>query len=58
MRRRWTTWPAALVLLGLLAACVSIPTGGGVTTDQIDSSDTDVEGLINFMANEGQGSLT
>jgi hypothetical protein len=41
MRRRWTTWPAALVLLGLLAACVSIPTGGGVTTDQIDSSDTD-----------------
>ncbi|HEX7835351.1 MAG TPA: LpqB family beta-propeller domain-containing protein, partial [Pseudolysinimonas sp.] len=25
----------------LLAGCVGIPTGGGVTTDQIDSSDTD-----------------
>jgi erythritol transport system ATP-binding protein len=25
---------------------------------RLDSSDTDIEGLINFMANEGQGSLT
>jgi hypothetical protein len=33
---------AALLLLAtLLGGCVSIPTGGGVTTDQIDASDTD-----------------
>ena len=33
--------PAAVLLAGLLAGCVSIPTGGGVTTDQIDTGDAD-----------------
>ncbi|MEO5921398.1 MAG: LpqB family beta-propeller domain-containing protein, partial [Pseudolysinimonas sp.] len=33
--------PAALLLAGLLVGCVSIPTGGGVTTDQIVSGDSD-----------------
>ena len=30
--RRLIAWPAGLVALVLLAGCVSIPTGGGVTT--------------------------
>lgn len=40
MRRRMAG--AALLLLAtLLGGCVNIPTGGGVTTDQIDASGTD-----------------
>ncbi len=35
------TVAAMLLLATLLSGCVSIPTGGGVSTDQIDSSDTD-----------------
>lgn len=35
--------PAALVLAALLAGCVSIPTGGGVTTEQIDIGGQDDE---------------
>jgi hypothetical protein len=41
MRRRWLASAAAMLLAGLLTGCVSIPTGGGVTTDQIDASETD-----------------
>jgi hypothetical protein len=34
-------WPAALIALALLAGCVTIPTGGGVTTTEVDVADTD-----------------
>jgi hypothetical protein len=34
-------WPATLVVLVALAGCVSIPTGGGVTTTEVDVADTD-----------------
>jgi hypothetical protein len=34
-------WPATLIALALLAGCVSIPTGGGVTTAEVDVGDTD-----------------
>lgn len=40
MRARGT-WPAALIAVALLAGCVSIPTGGGVTTIEVDAGDTD-----------------
>ena len=33
--------PAALLLAALLGGCVGIPTGGGVTTDEIDTAGTD-----------------
>ena len=33
--------PAMLLLAALLGGCVGIPTGGGVTTDQIPTGDTD-----------------
>jgi hypothetical protein len=33
-------WPATLLLAVLLAGCVGIPTGGGVTTDEIDTADS------------------
>lgn len=40
---RWMTWPAALGALALLAGCVSIPTGGGVTTTGIQVEDPDLQ---------------
>lgn len=39
--RRWIAGSAALLLACLLGGCVSIPTGGGVTTTQIDAGDSD-----------------
>jgi hypothetical protein len=39
--RSWMTGLAALATLGLLGGCVSIPTGGGVTTTQVDVTDSD-----------------
>ena len=39
--RRAIAWPAGLVALLLLAGCVSIPTGGGVTTTEIVAEDPD-----------------
>lgn len=41
MRRRWITGPAVLAALALLTGCVSIPTAGGVTTQQIQPEDPD-----------------
>ncbi|MEO8261789.1 MAG: LpqB family beta-propeller domain-containing protein [Pseudolysinimonas sp.] len=38
-RRMW--WPAMLAAVALLAGCVSIPTGGGVTTTEIVAEDPD-----------------
>jgi hypothetical protein len=35
--RRLIAWPAGLVALVLLAGCVSIPTGGGVTTAEVEA---------------------
>ncbi len=40
MRRRMAG-PALLLLAVLLGGCVGIPTGGGVTTDEIDTGGTD-----------------
>jgi hypothetical protein len=40
MRAR-IAWPAAVIALATLAGCVSIPTGGGVTTMEVDVADTD-----------------
>lgn len=47
MRRRWIAGAAVLVLAGLLGGCVGIPTGGGVTTDEIDAGGTD-DGLVSL----------
>ncbi len=41
MRRLGMAGPAALLLAALLGGCVSIPMGGGVTTEQIDTSGPD-----------------
>jgi hypothetical protein len=38
MTRLGMAGPAALLLAALLGGCVSIPTGGGVTTEEIDTS--------------------
>jgi hypothetical protein len=48
-RRLGMAGPAALLLAALLGGCVSIPMGGGVTTDEIDTSGTD-ESLANLPA--------
>jgi hypothetical protein len=40
-RRAWLAGPAAVLLAVALGGCVSIPTGGGVTTEQIDTGGQD-----------------
>ncbi len=41
MTRHWIAGPTALLLAALLAGCVSIPVGGGVSTEEIDASGTE-----------------
>ena len=48
---------AVLVLAVLLGGCVGIPTGGGVTTDEIDAGGTD-DGLVSLPPGPADGAAS